>query len=563
MIFALLTLLAALAVASVTEWFSVVGIMAIYAGAPFNAALIMGLVLGGAKLVTISWLYRNWKISTWVIKGPLLYFTIALMIASSIGVYGFLTKSHLEQGAATVDNSAKIERLDQQIAREKSIITDNEKVIGQLDASINSYLGNDKTDRALAVRRAQAPQRKQLKDEITSAQKSIDEYSDEKLKLTSEVRALQLEVGPIKYIADLFYGSSGNVTDKMEAAVRIFTLLIVSTLDPLAVILLIAANHTLMRIKNEKEKVPSPVFEEDNVEASEGETSITEVNNKNYKTDTEEENSTSKSNDNDIWRENHAQIKPECVEVPKMDDEIPVQESKKEQISKDETIHIIEKPKWSFNDDEVPEVPAEIFVPTKMEEMLAKVPDIEQIVAASILPEIKIDDEEEINIVEKTANTGSHVNHTQSVQPMDDLISENDTQVTTNEIVTTFSTDTAEKIPEIQEVVKSTPWAHQAGLINELVGFIPQKINEKEKQASTGQGKFNEAKETNTSITAHGSQTQEKIQEVVSIGQKEISDKDIDEVSTPIRTDRESNKNSRDYGKYPKALSWITEFKGS
>ena len=254
MIFNLLTFLAALSVAGVAEWFSIVGIISIYAGAPYNAGLILGLVLGFAKLVNTSWLYRNWDKTTWKIKGPLIYFLLALMIATSMGVFGFLTKSHLEQGAATVDNSAKVERLDQQITREKGTIADDEKIITQLDAAINSYIGKDKTDKAVAIRKSQAPQRKQLRDDIDASQKKIDGYSEDKLKLTSEVRALQLEVGPIRYIAELFYGTGGDQNANIESAVKMFTLLIVSTLDPLAIILLIAANHTLMQRQNEKKE---------------------------------------------------------------------------------------------------------------------------------------------------------------------------------------------------------------------------------------------------------------------------------------------------------------------
>jgi hypothetical protein len=254
MIFTLLTFLAALSVAGVAEWFSIVGIISIYAGAPYHAGLVLGLVLGFAKLVNTSWLYRNWKTSSWKIKAPLVYFLLALMMATSMGVFGFLTKSHLEQGAATVDNSAKVERLDQQITREKGTIADDEKVIAQLDSSINSYIGKDKTDKAVAIRRSQAPQRKQLRDDIDASQKKIDGYSEDKLKLTSEVRALQLEVGPIRYIAELFYGTDGDQAAKVESAVKMFTLLIVSTLDPLAIILLIAANHTLLQRQNEKKE---------------------------------------------------------------------------------------------------------------------------------------------------------------------------------------------------------------------------------------------------------------------------------------------------------------------
>ena len=257
MFFALITLFSALMLASVAGWFSIVGIMSIYAGAPMHAALVMGIVLELAKLVTASWIYRNWGTVRWTLRGPLIYAIIALMIATSISVFGFLTKSHLEQGAATIDNTAKVERLDQQIAREKSTIQDDEKVISQLDATVNSFIGKDNADRAVSVRRTQLSQRKQLREEIDAAHKRIDVFSDDRLKLTSEVRALQLEVGPIRYIAELF--SSDNKDSKnIESAVKMFTLLIVSTLDPLAIILLIAANHSILRYQDEKNKKSAP-----------------------------------------------------------------------------------------------------------------------------------------------------------------------------------------------------------------------------------------------------------------------------------------------------------------
>lgn len=253
MIFALLTLLSALSLAGVAGWFSIIGITAIYAAMPMHA-VIMGVVLEGGKLVTTSWLYRNWEHATWKLRYPLIIFTIILMLATSIGVFGFLSKAHLEQGAGTVDNSAKVERLDQQIAREKSTITDNDKVIAQLDATVNSYIGKDRTDRSISVRKSQASQRAQLRSDSDASQKRIDGFSDDKLRLQSEVRKLQLDVGPIRYIAELIYGTEGNAESNIEAAVRMFTLLIVSTLDPLAVILLIAANHTILRLQNEKKE---------------------------------------------------------------------------------------------------------------------------------------------------------------------------------------------------------------------------------------------------------------------------------------------------------------------
>jgi hypothetical protein len=254
MIYALLTLFAALAAASVAAWFSIVGIMTIYAGALMNAALVMGVVLEFAKLVTISWVYRNWETASWKIRIPLVYFVLALMLITSAGVFGFLTKSHLDQTSSTVDNGAKIERLDQQIARETATIAEYSKSVDQLNATIDSYIGKDRADRAVIIQRRQASQRKELQGNIDASQAKIDTFSDEKFKLTSEVRALQLEVGPIRYIAELFYAEGGDDAKKIESAVTYFTLLIVSTLDPLAVILLIAANHTLLRLRDGKDK---------------------------------------------------------------------------------------------------------------------------------------------------------------------------------------------------------------------------------------------------------------------------------------------------------------------
>ena len=253
MIFALLTLVAALALAAVAGWFSIIGLMAILAGQPV-AALVLGATLELGKLVTTSWLYRNWGEASWKLKGPLIYFTFALMLATSMGVFGFLSKAHLEQGAPTMDNTSKIERITQQIDREKALIADNDKVIQQLDSTVNSFLGKDRADRALSVRKSQSAQRKQLKDDSDATQKRIESLNDEKFKLESDLRKLQLEVGPIRYIAELIYGSEKSDNKTLESAVRIFTLIIVSTLDPLAITLLIAANFTLLRLQNEKEK---------------------------------------------------------------------------------------------------------------------------------------------------------------------------------------------------------------------------------------------------------------------------------------------------------------------
>ena len=257
MIFPVITLITSLLLASVAGWFSITGMVTILAGQAI-AALILGVTLEAGKLVTISWLYRNWENSPWKLKIPLMYFTVALMSITSMGVYGYLAQAHIQQGASTVNNAARVEQIDLQMARAQSLMADNDKVIAQLDNAVNSLITKDRTDRALVIKRSQDAQRRSLKADSDKIQLQINQFNDEKFKLQAEVRALQLEVGPIRYIAQLIYGEGAGDTATLEAAVRLFAILIVTTLDPLAITLLIAANHSLLRIKNQQSDPPSP-----------------------------------------------------------------------------------------------------------------------------------------------------------------------------------------------------------------------------------------------------------------------------------------------------------------
>ena len=174
----------------------------------------------------------------------------ALMMTTSMGVFGYLSKAHLEQGSATVDNSARISEIERRIGKEQLKIADNDKMIAQLDNVVDTLIAKEQTNRALAVRRSQAAQRVQLKESTQQIQAEIEKLSEEKFQLGAQLRKLELEVGPIKYIASVIYGDNSN--DTLAAAVRLFTLLVVSTLDPLAITLLIAANFTILRLQRER-----------------------------------------------------------------------------------------------------------------------------------------------------------------------------------------------------------------------------------------------------------------------------------------------------------------------
>lgn len=454
MIFILLTFLSALSLAAVSGWFSIIGMISIYAAAPIHA-LIMGFVLESGKLVTVSWLYRNWSYSNWKLKSPLVIFTLILILANGIGGFGFLSKAHLEQGAGTIDNSSKIERLDQQILREKSTIDDDQKVITQLDNTINSYLGKDRADRSVVIRKSQIPQRKQLRDDIDASQKRIDEYSDQKLKFQSEIKKMQLDVGPIRYIAELIYGTTGDVDKNIESAVRIFTLIIVSTLDPLAVILLIAANHTLLRRENEKETQYS--------ESTQPSSTI--------------------QLQNSIVREKRSSNKEELVKMD-TNDEITCEEvrghgagvansnfeEKISTVNHKNSQNYLEEPDKSkiFSDN---------YLPSTTNIWVEKIPDIKDISPLEtktetqiVVPGINYEEE-------KTTMESIFMEYKNTSTP---VISSPVTSRVSNTRITKTEFPKEMELPkkEIKSVV--IPWAQQESTLRELIGshFVPQKVIE-------------------------------------------------------------------------------------
>ncbi len=241
----IIAFLSAIALAGVAAWFSITGLIAIFAALPISIA-IMASVLEVAKLVTASILYRNWGTIPFLMKSYLTVAVVILMLITSLGIFGYLSKAHLEQNAPVSNNLAKIERLEQRITREGRTINDAETVIVQLDGAITTLIEYDKIsgpDGARNVRAGQQEERDALNEIINSSQDSIDIYLDEKFGYEQEVRQFETEIGPIKYIAALAYDDPSSHYD---SAVRAIILLLVFVFDPLAVLLLITANHIQM-----------------------------------------------------------------------------------------------------------------------------------------------------------------------------------------------------------------------------------------------------------------------------------------------------------------------------
>ena len=250
----ILTLIVAIAISAVAAWYSIIGLMAIFSAAAIPIA-IMGGVLEVGKLVTASWLYQYWKKIPRTLKSYLTVAVIVLMFITSMGIFGFLSKAHIDQTIISGDNSLQIEQLDKQIDRQQRTIVDAEKVIGQLDQQVQTLINYDRIrgpSGSIATRKAQQGERKSLNTTIQSAASRIAEVQLQRSVLEKEQLKLEAEVGPIRYVAELFYGEKANRA-VLESAVRWVIIVIIFVFDPLAILLLIAANMTL-REQHEKKK---------------------------------------------------------------------------------------------------------------------------------------------------------------------------------------------------------------------------------------------------------------------------------------------------------------------
>lgn len=362
MLLTLLTLLSALSISAVAIFYSIAGLAAIFAGAAIPI-MIMGTVLEVGKLVTASWLYQNWKTSPFFLKFYLTISVVVLMFITSMGIFGFLSKAHVEQTAPSTLIVQKIEQIDDRLVRENSKIqrftldldrlnsgtnvridtlVDNEEdklnsIYARIDKEIadvtliaNTAIATqqerisqakDRADRDIAQlneARKKTFGKKRIDDEITkirdnelavasSAQKeivkvqdklnadiqaiknkyqasidaitlnvtnltgqaedttanidakatelegklavvfaNIDDLNEEKFVLQSQIKEIEVEVGPIKYIAEFIYQEEATA-DILEKSVRWVIIIIIFVFDPLAVLLLIAANFSIKR----------------------------------------------------------------------------------------------------------------------------------------------------------------------------------------------------------------------------------------------------------------------------------------------------------------------------
>ena len=232
MIQVLLPFASAIALSVVAAYYSVIGLAQIFPGS-YWPIIIMGSVLEISKLVTVSWLYNNWNDTVRIMRYYFLVAIILLMLITSMGIFGYLSKAHLDTNVNINANSVQLKTLETQerIAKERL-----------------NYLLQRAGDPATAT--------KKIDTQIQEVQADLKKLSSEKLPLLSEENLLMAEVGPIQYIAELFY--TKDDAGFIDKAVRLVIIIIIVVFDPLAILLLIASNQTLVRLRNLKSETKEP-----------------------------------------------------------------------------------------------------------------------------------------------------------------------------------------------------------------------------------------------------------------------------------------------------------------
>jgi len=247
MFLSLITLAVALSLSVIAAYYSIAGLAAIFAAAVIPI-MIMGSILELAKVVVTIWLHEYWSRARWLMKLYLVSAVAMLMLITSMGIFGFLSKAHTDQSLVSGDVQAKISIYDEKIKTAKDNIDADRKALKQLDDAVDQVMGRSSdekgADKAVAIRRSQGKERARLIADIDAEQKKIANLNEEAAPIRAEVRKVEAEVGPIKYIAALIYGDNPDA-NILERAVRWVIILLVCVFDPLAIMMLLAATESL------------------------------------------------------------------------------------------------------------------------------------------------------------------------------------------------------------------------------------------------------------------------------------------------------------------------------
>ena len=259
MIFAYFTLFVALLIEVVGAYYSITGLAAIFSGAVVPI-LVMGGSLEVGKVTAAVWLKNNWHRASLQFKLYLLPAVALLMFITSMGIFGFLSKAHNDQNLVSGDVQSKIAIYDEKIKTARENIEADRKQIKQMDDAVDQVMARSTTeggaDKSNAIRKSQARDRAGLAKDIEANQKIIAQLNDQAAPIRAEVRKVEAEVGPIKYIAKLIYGDNPDA-NVLEKAVVWVIMMIVAVFDPLALVLILAAQQSIRWARGEDQEEPT------------------------------------------------------------------------------------------------------------------------------------------------------------------------------------------------------------------------------------------------------------------------------------------------------------------
>ena len=255
---AYLALFSGLFLSLVAEYYSILGLTSIFSAAVIPV-VIMGIALGLGKITATLWLKQNWLIAPWSMRIYLFTAIMVLMIVTSMGIFGFLSKAHSDQSLVSGDVTAKIAVYDEKIKTAKENIDANRKALKQMDESVDQVMGRSTdekgADKAVALRRTQQKERGRLITEIETYQKTVSGLNEERAPIAAEVRKVEAEVGPIKYIAQFVYGETNE--GLLEKAVTWVIIILIVVFDPLAVILLLSSQISFQSFREREDNKPA------------------------------------------------------------------------------------------------------------------------------------------------------------------------------------------------------------------------------------------------------------------------------------------------------------------
>ena len=249
MFFGLLTLLTALAISTVAAWYSIIGLMAIFAGAT-TAIMIMGIVLEIGKLICASWTFTNWKSCPVIMRSYFIIAVVVLMLITSLGIFGFLSRAHITQSSPTSLMEERIERIELKVNQRQIQINRYQGRLDTLDQALQRYIELGAISKGLSKIGAMDNETNLLKTKIQGLENEIDGLMDEKYELKTNLSLAEVETGPIKYVASMLYDEVS--ASELETAVRWIIILLIFVFDPLAVVLVIAANISLRDYRRER-----------------------------------------------------------------------------------------------------------------------------------------------------------------------------------------------------------------------------------------------------------------------------------------------------------------------